>query len=95
MKLNHRFERSLLQGPRSRAKEFGTIGRVAREMFRGFRRLHFVGPCVTVFGSARVAEGSLEYEAARSIAAGLGREGSRHGLDEYLEIKYLCLAGIQ
>ena len=27
--------------------------------------------------------------------SGLGREGSRHGLDEYLEIKYLCLAGIQ
>jgi succinate-semialdehyde dehydrogenase/glutarate-semialdehyde dehydrogenase len=26
--------------------------------------------------------------------SGLGREGSRHGLDEYLEIKYVCLAGI-
>jgi succinate-semialdehyde dehydrogenase/glutarate-semialdehyde dehydrogenase len=26
--------------------------------------------------------------------SGLGREGSRHGLDEYLEIKYLCLAGM-
>jgi len=26
--------------------------------------------------------------------SGLGREGSRHGIDEYLEIKYLCLAGI-
>ena len=22
--------------------------------------------------------------------SGLGREGSKHGLDEYLEIKYLC-----
>ena len=75
MKLNHRFERSLLQGPRSRAKEFGTIGRVAREMFRGFRRLHFAGPCVTVFGSARVTDGSFEYDTARRISAGLGREG--------------------
>ena len=27
-------------------------------------------------------------------ASGLGREGSRHGLDDYLEIKYVCLAGI-
>jgi succinate-semialdehyde dehydrogenase/glutarate-semialdehyde dehydrogenase len=27
--------------------------------------------------------------------SGLGREGSRHGLDEYLEIKYLCIAGIR
>ncbi|CAB3779502.1 Glutarate-semialdehyde dehydrogenase [Paraburkholderia ultramafica] len=26
--------------------------------------------------------------------SGLGREGSRQGLDEYLEIKYVCLAGV-
>jgi succinate-semialdehyde dehydrogenase/glutarate-semialdehyde dehydrogenase len=26
--------------------------------------------------------------------SGLGREGSRYGLDEYLEIKYLCIAGL-
>ena len=26
--------------------------------------------------------------------SGLGREGSRHGLDEYLEIKYVCLSGL-
>jgi succinate-semialdehyde dehydrogenase/glutarate-semialdehyde dehydrogenase len=26
--------------------------------------------------------------------SGLGREGSRHGIDEYLEVKYLCLGGI-
>jgi len=24
-------------------------------------------------------------------ASGLGREGSRHGIDDYLEIKYLCI----
>jgi succinate-semialdehyde dehydrogenase/glutarate-semialdehyde dehydrogenase len=27
-------------------------------------------------------------------ASGLGREGSKYGIDEYLEIKYLCLGGI-
>ncbi len=27
-------------------------------------------------------------------ASGLGREGSKYGLDEYVEIKYLCLGGI-
>jgi succinate-semialdehyde dehydrogenase / glutarate-semialdehyde dehydrogenase len=27
--------------------------------------------------------------------SGLGREGSRHGMDEYLELKYLCLGDIQ
>jgi succinate-semialdehyde dehydrogenase/glutarate-semialdehyde dehydrogenase len=26
--------------------------------------------------------------------SGLGREGSRHGIEEYLELKYLCLAGL-
>ena len=26
--------------------------------------------------------------------SGQGREGSRHGLDDYTEIKYLCLGGI-
>ena len=26
--------------------------------------------------------------------SGMGREGSRYGLDDYLEIKYLCIAGM-
>lgn len=26
--------------------------------------------------------------------SGIGREGSRYGLDEYLELKYLCMGGI-
>ena len=26
--------------------------------------------------------------------SGIGREGSRYGIDEYLEMKYLCLGGI-
>jgi len=26
--------------------------------------------------------------------SGLGREGSRYGLDENLEVKYLCMGGI-
>lgn len=44
-------------------------------MVRGFRRLHFVGPCVTVFGSARIGEGDWAYGAARQVAAELGRQG--------------------
>ncbi len=27
--------------------------------------------------------------------SGLGREGSRHGIDEYSELKYICLGGIE
>jgi len=26
--------------------------------------------------------------------SGLGREGSHHGIDEYLEIKYIAMAGL-
>ena len=26
--------------------------------------------------------------------SGIGREGSRHGMDEYVEMKYVCLSGI-
>jgi succinate-semialdehyde dehydrogenase/glutarate-semialdehyde dehydrogenase len=26
--------------------------------------------------------------------SGLGREGSKYGIDDYLEIKYLCFGGI-
>lgn len=30
-------------------------------------------------------------ERANATQYGLGREGSKHGLDEYTDIKYLCL----
>ena len=46
-----------------------------RDFMIGFRALHFVGPCVTVFGSARVAETDPYYQIAREIGRGLGRMG--------------------
>jgi uncharacterized protein (TIGR00730 family) len=64
-----------LRGPRLRRRELRTILRVAREFLRGFRTLHFVGPCVTVFGSARIAESEPAYVAARAVAARLGEMG--------------------
>jgi hypothetical protein len=51
------------------------VGRIAAEFIRGFRALHFVGPCVTVFGSARFAPGHEHYELARSVGAELARVG--------------------
>ncbi|MGH7927209.1 MAG: hypothetical protein ACREQV_05395, partial [Candidatus Binatia bacterium] len=45
-----------LQGPQARRKELARLIRIFFEFFRGFRALHFVGPCVTVFGSARFTE---------------------------------------
>ena len=46
-----------------------------RDFIVGFRALHFVGPCVTVFGSARVAETHPYYELTREVGRGLGRMG--------------------
>jgi hypothetical protein len=42
---------------------------------RGFRALHFVGPCVTVFGSARFKADHPYYEMARELGARLARVG--------------------
>ena len=67
--------RDWLGGPRSRRSELARLGRIFAEFLRGFRALHFVGPCVTVFGSARVAEADPHYALARSLGgriAGLG-----------------------
>lgn len=66
---------SFLRGPRLRRRELRTIHRVAIEFLRGFRKLHFVGPCVTVFGSARTPVDHPSYVMARSVAAALGEIG--------------------
>ncbi len=42
---------------------------------RGFRALHFVGPCVTVFGSARFKADHPYYEMARELGARLAHVG--------------------
>ena len=49
-------DQGLLEGPHSRAKELWLLLRAVRDFLAGFRALHFVGPCVTVFGSARYEE---------------------------------------
>ncbi|WP_202973863.1 TIGR00730 family Rossman fold protein [Fimbriiglobus ruber] len=41
----------------------------------GFRKLHFIGPCVTVFGSARFPEGHPYYELARAVGRLLANRG--------------------
>ena len=45
-------DETFLEGPRSRFEEFFTLLKVMRDFLRGCGTLHFVGPCVTVFGSA-------------------------------------------
>jgi uncharacterized protein (TIGR00730 family) len=64
-----------LEGPQPRAFELGQALRLFWELIRGFRALHFIGPCVTVFGSARFKEDHAYYHLARSVGAGLARAG--------------------
>ncbi len=68
-------ERHFLVGPRQRTSELGFALRVLWEMIRGFRHLHFVGPCVTVFGSARFADGHPYYALTRNLGRALAETG--------------------
>jgi hypothetical protein len=68
-------EISFLEGPRSRWADFKFVVKVAIEFIRGFRALHFVGPCVTIFGSARFGEDSHYYQLTRKLAAEIARLG--------------------
>ena len=68
-------DRYLLEGPHSRRAELFFLFRAARDFVRGFRGLHFVGPCVTVFGSARFPAGHQYYERAREVGRALVQLG--------------------
>jgi uncharacterized protein (TIGR00730 family) len=68
-------DETFLEGPRSRLAEFFTLLRVMRDFLHGFRTLHFVGPCVTVFGSARIKPGDPHYELTRKMGAAIARLG--------------------
>jgi uncharacterized protein (TIGR00730 family) len=68
-------DRVLLEGPHSRLREIELLWRAVRDFIRGFRALHFVGPCITVFGSARFGESHPYYAIAREV----GRRVSRLG----------------
>jgi len=65
-----------LEGPKSRFYELSFAWNVFREFIKGFRTLHFVGPCITVFGSARFKEDHPHYQSAREF----GRQIAALGL---------------
>ena len=68
-------EAEFLEGPRSRWKEFKFLIKVMNEFFYGFRKLHFTGPCVTVFGSARFDENHKYYAQARQMGQEIAKLG--------------------
>ena len=68
-------ERRFLAGPAARLEELRRAIGIFFEFMRGFRKLHFVGPCVTVFGSARFGETHPFYELARTTGRSLAHAG--------------------
>jgi succinate-semialdehyde dehydrogenase / glutarate-semialdehyde dehydrogenase len=65
------------------SRDVGRIFRVGEALEYGM-----VGINVGIIATEHVPFGGVKQ-------SGLGREGSHHGMDEYLEIKYLCLGDIQ
>ena len=65
------------------SRDVGRIFRVAEALEYGM-----VGINVGVLATEHVPFGGVKQ-------SGLGREGSSHGMDEYIEMKYLCLGDIQ
>lgn len=70
-----REEISFLKGARGRWNELKYVIGVFFQFMKGFRTLHFVGPCVTVFGSARFGEDHVYYKQARRVSAKLAEQG--------------------
>ncbi|MDI1234197.1 MAG: TIGR00730 family Rossman fold protein [bacterium] len=66
---------SYLEGPRSRTDELIFTIKVVFQFIKGFRALHFVGPCITVFGSARFKEDHVYYKMAREVSAKIAQLG--------------------
>ncbi|PKV50559.1 hypothetical protein ATE84_2618 [Aquimarina sp. MAR_2010_214] len=68
-------ESLFVRGPLSRFKELSFAFKVFFNFIKAFRKMHFIGPCVTVFGSARFTKDSDHYKNAEKIGAALAKTG--------------------
>jgi uncharacterized protein (TIGR00730 family) len=68
-------ESKFLSGPRSRINELFFTFRVMFSFIKAFRKMHFIGPCVTVFGSARFEADNPFYQQAVKVGAALSELG--------------------
>ncbi len=64
-----------LDGPQSRWQELKFTFETMKEFIVGFRALHFIGPCITIFGSARFKEDHPYYTLTRKAAAEFAKLG--------------------
>jgi len=68
-------EIKFLGGPQSRRKELWFAIEIFAQFIKGFRALHFIGPCITVFGSARFKESHEFYHLTRKASAEFAKLG--------------------
>ena len=68
-------EHVFLEGPKSRGYELAFAFKVFKQFIKGFRILHFVGPCITVFGSARFKEDHPYYQQAVEFGKRIAQMG--------------------
>src|SRR5438067_3839015 len=68
-------EQIYLEGPKSRAYELKFACKVFKQFIMAFRTLHFVGPCITVFGSARFKEDNPYYQQAMEFGKRIAQAG--------------------
>ncbi|MFV0606179.1 MAG: TIGR00730 family Rossman fold protein [Niabella sp.] len=68
-------EHIYLEGPKSRGYELSFLFKVSLQFLKGFRVLHFVGPCITIFGSARFKEDNIYYQKAREFGQRIAATG--------------------
>ncbi len=75
IELKAKDETTFLEGPKSRTYEFFFSFKVMLQFIKGFRALHFVGPCITVFGSARFTEEHAYYKMAYEVGKFIAKAG--------------------
>ena len=72
---SHDDDRIFLEREGSQNDDDARAARIIRELLRGFDAMRGVGPCVTVFGSARFKPGSRHYQLAMDVGATFARAG--------------------
>lgn len=68
-------ERSFLKGPGLVFRDFCRVNSIWLEMLTGFLKFRSLGPCVTVFGSARFSEDHRYYQLARDVGRSVAALG--------------------
>ncbi len=61
-----------------RTNDSWAIFKIMSEFVEGYERLSRIGPCVSIFGSARLKEDDAWYQDAQRIAEGLGKRLRHH-----------------